>query len=353
MSNTTAAAVVFLLTTFIVGFLLLPKSPEAEIARYAKRGNPMAELLRALPLIAKERGLTHAVSVVSVGVKRGIISNDDCHTLLHLVGHEAYQLLGEDFDGIFQANQNRLCLGGYLHGVEAQIAQEQFRSKEILWKFCEEVKKRGVGNGPCFHGVGHSSFELSKDVSWSLAQCDALVGGPEPELWNCYRGVFSELGNALLGIDSNTGISTEPLRTSYISVERPFAYCDRISLSYQEACYTQLAKVFIDVTSLSRSIERCLLGTDVDDGRALCVTTVTGVFARTHISASGFIPQLDVLNHLDAATLDAAFSGLSEGHRAIGGGMGEDIKISCNPLTLDLRLRCMNMLVDDDDRVLP
>ncbi len=300
-------AVVLACTTWI------PETPETYVSGFLKHEDATPILLRDITGLVSTEGVSFAVEVVALAFKKNIIGNDHCHALLHLIGHQAYGEYGANLDALLGANKGRLCLGGYLHGVEAEIATRGENPKSELWSLCAAMKEAGVSNGPCFHGVGHSVFERTKDVDLALRYCESLSGGPERELWGCYRGVFSELGNALAGVDSNTGVSIEPIRIPNISHTKPYSYCDTRQELYQESCYTQLAKLFIDQTSLEKGLESCLKATTRVGGQAYCVSTVVGVWTRLSLDTGGEIPHLRAIETLPVALIESAFSGVKEG----------------------------------------
>lgn len=297
---------------------MLPTSPETYVSRVlASSDDPARALMRDIGPLADERGTRFAVDVVAAAVRAGAVTDDGCHLLLHLVRHQAYVQYGADLDAILAANSGKLCLGGYLHGVEAEIVASGLNVKEDLWNLCRAMKDAGVANGPCFHGVGHSAFERTKDVAQALAECDSLAGGPEEELWNCHNGVFSELGNALLGVDTNTALPIEPLKPLYVSIEAPYRFCETLASAYRAPCYTQLSKIFFDSSSLSRSLMRCREATDKQEGQNACVATVAGVWARVTLNASAVPPELGAIEALPSAELQEwALRGVKEGYRA-------------------------------------
>lgn len=295
-------------------YITRPTTPEAYAARYAEDETPTASLLRDLPGIIRDHDLPFSVALVASAVETGVIENNGCHTLLHLIGHEAYQILGDDFPAIFEANRGQLCLGGYLHGVEAQIAQDNPDDPAPLFAFCEEVKERGVGNGPCFHGVGHSAFEYSQDMHESLARCDALAGGPEENLWNCYRGVFSELGNALLGVDTNTEQAIEPLVLPGVSVKEPFTLCDSLGERFHDSCVSQLSKLFFMGDDLAGSFGRCVANSRTSRAAELCVSVLAGVAARNEFERGDVTSLATGIASLPRTLWEDALLGAREGY---------------------------------------
>jgi len=328
-------AVFAIIGVFFLHTKIKEKSPEAYLSLRGAGADLTQELLRSITEIALKKGTPFAVNVVAAAVEKNEITSDDCHLLLHLVGHGAYQRYGNDFDAIFKANQGRICLGGYLHGVEADIAATSPNFREDLWRFCVLMKEKNVANGPCFHGVGHSVFEITKSVPESLGRCDALQGGPEPQLWDCYRGVFSELGNVLLGYDTNTGLPFIPPTIEGVSKEEPYQLCDSLPEKYQVSCYSQLAKVFYS-SDISQSIERCLVQVRAV-AREVCVNTIFGVSTRVILETKGLDAIVAMIEKVPEAYQPHAIAGAWEGvYSHIEDGAGFSWQELCNKLSKDI-----------------
>ena len=308
--------ITFLFFSGIIGaFFMGTKSPEAYINALSPGDTLLVRSLqREMADLVGEKGIPYAVEVVAAAVKAERITNDDCHSLLHLIGHEAYQFYGNDVNEILNANKEGLCLGGYLHGVEAEMALEPGGQK-ILWMFCTAVKGRSLGNGTCYHGVGHALFERTRNVETSLAYCDSLAGGPEQEVWDCHRGVFSELGNQLSGTDSNTGMRIQPPIFKGIDPSRPFVFCDTLDDRFHESCYTQLSKVLY-TDSLSETLGRCRTHAS-GKGEYWCIETVFGVFARKQQAVSSPKLFFQPVTRLPVSLQEAALLGILDGYGAL------------------------------------
>lgn len=318
----TTLAALFLLGGSLL-LVSLPLSQEGVLDSLSNSDTGVYEQLSNSILgIAQERGIGFGVGVVGIAIEGRDISSDECHSLLHLLGHQAYIQYHDDFDAIFTANKGKICLGGYLHGVEAQMAVDGFGAKNMLWEFCEQMKIRHLNNGPCFHGVGHAAFEFDHRVPAALAFCDALAGGSEPELWNCYRGVFSEFGNALLGIDTNTGTKIRPLVYPGLLPERPFGICDQLAATYRDSCFSQLTKVFFQSNEPVQSISACVDSTDSEIGKRYCVEILSGITARILLGSGSASDVAAFVEKLPAAEQRPALSGVREayiGHVENGG----------------------------------
>jgi hypothetical protein len=333
----------FVLCSAGLVFMLARETPEKYAAQF--RGESAVQTFFGSMLdIARTKGIPFGVSVVAEVVERGDISTDDCHLLLHLLGHEAHTVYGYDYEAVFKANHGRICLGGYLHGVEAQIATAGLGAKEELWAFCEQMKVRGLTNGPCFHGVGHSAYELTRDIGSSLDFCNAIVGGPESDMSGCWRGVFSEVGFALMGVDSATGQSVPGAEIDGISPDNPLAYCKGLSEWYRDACASQLVKVYVNTAEPEKGLRECLRGADFDAGREACASTLVGVAARIYLER-GDVPTIArLIGELPPELVPYGLSGAEEayvGHAA--NGRASEWSALCRQLTLDARTTCADM----------
>jgi hypothetical protein len=289
-------------------------SPEQYVEELGSDATP--ELRRDIGQLARAEGIAQAIQVVARAAATRHVGIDDCHLLLHLIGHEAYQLHANDWDTLFAANSGHICIGGYLHGIEAEIAAAG--TKEELFSFCALTKERGLGNGPCYHGAGHSMFERSKHVAASLAFCDGLRDGPEPDLSNCYRGVFSELGNQMLGVDSNTNFPTAPFvePAQGIDPAHPFALCTSLAEAYQHSCYSQLTKVFYRSADKLPSIIRCLGAAPVRMAEGLCAEILAGIAARNMVDEGTLADAPSLVNAVPSSLQLVALRGIREGYTA-------------------------------------
>lgn len=269
-----------LLGWLLFGYLKANTHDAAQYLKSISRSEDVVRTLRqGMPRLAKD-DTPYSVEVVAKAFQTKMIGIDECHQLMHLVGHEAYQKYGNDFETAINANQGHLCLSGYLHGIEAQAATTGDR--EQLFAFCKLIKERGLNSGPCYHGAGHSAFEYTKNVRDSLLFCDSLTGGPEQDLTNCYRGIFSEVGNAMNGNDANTSIAITPLAdsTQHIDPQKPFLVCDMLANVYQDSCYSQITKVLYKSNDKVASITSCLGASPKLKIQKICAEIMAGLAAR-------------------------------------------------------------------------
>jgi hypothetical protein len=250
--------------------------------------DPIQDFIEIEKIVAesmKKYGTRAGFEVIDEGERMGIVSNDSCHGLLHYVGHEAYAENPTDYEALLSVVEGTDCIGGYLHGIEAEIVLSSSNMIEDVQRFCTFQKQKRVNPGACYHGVGHAAIELyNNDIPKALALCDALYGEPEKDVTNCYRGIFSELGNGVVGYDGHTGIAGEKLTLEGLDVENPYEYCEQLEEKYQPSCKSQFTKIAITELHPDKWIDTCAkpgLSTATVD---ICLSGVAGVYVRHHLS---------------------------------------------------------------------
>lgn len=244
----------------------------------------------------KKYGTKAGFELIDEGEKEDIISLDTCHGFLHYVGHAAYAE-SHDFEKLLSIVEGTNCIGGYLHGIEAEIVLTSPNVVKDVQDFCAFQMEKHVNPGPCFHGVGHAATELYKyDIPKSLAMCDALGGGPEKDLRNCYRGIFSEIGNVATGYDGHTGMVIATKEIAGLDVKKPYAYCATFAEKYQSSCVSQLTKILISNLSPEKWNEVCInpeFGAHIQD---ICINITTGIYIRHSLSFADSATIPPILN---------------------------------------------------------
>lgn len=263
--------------------------------------------------VMQKYGLRSGFLLIDQAEKENIISNDQCHALLHYVGHEAFAENPYDYEKITSIVEGTNCIGGFIHGVEAEIVAESGNVKQDLWDFCTYEKENGVNPGPCFHGVGHAASELyNNDIPKSLAMCDSLEGGSEPDLTNCYRGVFSQLGNSIIGVDGHTGLSVDRISVIGLDTKKPYAYCEKLETKYQSSCKSQLLKVLTQDVKFEDWLAVCLDPTFDYNSQEICTNINAGVYTRATLSFSDTTKLPDAINEFPEGLRKIAILGSLE-----------------------------------------
>jgi hypothetical protein len=253
-------------------------NPDDEINDYLEIEGLIGETM-------KKYGTRAGFQLIDEGERQEIISNDDCHSFLHYVGHAAYNETPTDYEALVGIVEGTNCIGGYLHGIEAEIVLASPNVVQDVQNFCTFQKNKGVNPGPCFHGVGHAAAELyNYDVQKGLALCDSLAGGPEDDLSNCYRGIFSEVGNVAIGFDGHTGLQVEKIAIDGLDPSKPFDYCFTFEKRHQSSCQSQLLKLIFDSVDREKWLDICLDPSFSQHSKEICTNIISGVYMRSKLS---------------------------------------------------------------------
>jgi len=238
-------------------------------------------LRNSIKTTLQKRNIDGAIKLTEAALAQQDISLDECHNLLHLIGHEAYQYLNADFSKLATFD-SVICISSFQHGVEAQIIYSSKNPTEELKQYCSALRQRYPGIS-CYHGAGHGYMQIFKDINKALSGCDLLEGGPDKELWNCYRGIFSEYGNMTLGVDSDTGQPLPDGPTVSIDKDSPLLFCNQFLEKYQESCYSQVTKVLVS-GDLTKSLNSCLNSEYSMRAKEICISIISGVISRSILS---------------------------------------------------------------------
>lgn len=264
------------------------------------------EIEKMIGDVMKKYGTRAGFELIDEGEKEKIISNDQCHGYLHYVGHAAFLEHKDDYEALLNIVEGTSCIGGYLHGIEAEIVLTSSNVVKDVQDFCAFQKEKGVNPGPCYHGVGHAAAELYKlDIQKTLLLCDSLKGDMETDLTNCYRGVFSEIGNLVTGYDGHTGLEVDKVGIPGLTEDKPFDYCNALDKKYQSSCISQLLKVLLTDIDQDKWIEVCLDPTFDTRTQEICTNITAGVYMRSHLSFN------------DSAVLPTAINNFPESLRKI------------------------------------
>ncbi len=307
--------VVFCIAALCGLFYIQSSSPEWYLFRLQHSNSDISKALtRDIVRQTELQGAAFSVRVVLEANRTGRISSDSCHNLFHLIGHTAYRIYGSDFKTILADNPGSVCVGGYLHGVEAEILASGNDVRGNLWKLCSEEKIKPTSQEPCFHGVGHGAFELEQNVPRSLSVCDSLAGGPEKDLSNCYRGVFSQLDSDLAGVDANSGIAITPYTFPFILRDNPYPYCDTLDQKYRDPCYSQLAQLYLRTDNIFDAIQPCTTASRYRSAGNICVATLMGVQSRRILDSQPVATLAPIINEFDPRYQAAALKGVFESY---------------------------------------
>jgi len=262
-------------------------------------------------LIAR-RGIQDTLYVIENSFEKETITINECHSLLHQLGHAAYEFHSGQWE-MLTMEKNHLCMDGFSHGVEAQMAmawpQNPDRITNELRTYCQRMR----ANDPswsCYHGAGHAFIQkYGNDVPAALAKCDeAVIPGDEAE--DCYRGVFSEYRNFLNAYDGDNEAPIPGAQKVIIPTEKTFDICASLPNRYHDACISQFAGQLI-TDNLGASLTSCALFGSWVWHR--CAQTVAGAFVANTFSQTNSIPLPKTLLLYDVEFRKGFLDGIYEG----------------------------------------
>lgn len=313
-----------------------------EISQNAPAGEFLA-LETGITDIMKTYGLRAGFLLIDEAERQNIITNDQCHSLLHFVGHEGYAEHPYNYEYLTSLVEGTSCIGGFIHGIEAEIVLTSDNIKEDLWDFCAYTIKSGVRPGACFHGVGHAAAELyNYDIPKTLALCDALRDGPETDLSNCYRGTFSELGNIIIGVDGHTGLPVDKVGVEGLNPDNPYLYCQQLEERHQSSCKSQLTKLFTNNVPIEDWIGMCTNQAFDEVSQKICVNITAGVFVRETLSFQKTTTLPETVLDLPKSLRNIAILGSAE---AFSGYFADNDNIE-----KDWQSFCDTSFIKDDDK---
>lgn len=272
------------------------------------------ELHATLNQLIASNGIVHTISTIRLARDSGVIDVNQCHSLLHQVGHSAYEFHPNDWK-LLTVLKTHLCMDGYWHGVEAQMAmdwpRDSVRVADTLRRYCDEIRK-GDTTTSCYHGAGHAFIQLYQNkLSVALGKCDELVPR-EDDPNDCYRGVLSEYKNYLMAYDGDNEVPIAGRTPVVIETSHTFDECARLEERYRDACVSQFAG-FLVTSDLSKAVATCSSFPLWVHRR--CAHTVTTSYISNTFNQ---LKTLEVPSHMSsysanarAGVIDGAFEGLT------------------------------------------
>ena len=263
--------------------------------------------------IIDEVGVEGAIALVERAFVTGLVSVDRCHSLLHIIGHEAYERNPGDLTRLANPT-GTICFSSFSHGVEAQMTFSGMGGAAItgeLRRYC--AVRRAVRPGvTCYHGAGHGFMGQTTDAGEALGRCDALSGGPSEDLSDCYRGVFSEYANRALGYSGDTELPIPEGLRPPLNFDRPYNFCERFARSYRQSCYSQLTKVLFRSDDIAGSFGKCLRPEYPAEVQKTCVRIIAGIYGKVTLSAAPTVATPALVFSLPAELRTAYLEGMAE-----------------------------------------
>jgi hypothetical protein len=209
---------------------LVPYCDEGTYA-FCVGGEPAEVLTEAMNIFDVD-GPAAALLHIQSYVDSGVGWTDQCHQMLHVVGHEAARAV--PMEEVFEID-NRLCQDGFLDGAMEGFAD--YTTEEEFWRGVEQLCRPLAGwkAQSCAHGMGHAiAFRVAVDHREAANFCDLV---PEPIRFSCVGGVVMGItqpvdGSALTkaGAPKYTDQPPEVIDQT----------CEGLKLEYSSACYTLL-----------------------------------------------------------------------------------------------------------------
>lgn len=353
-------------TVFITAFILVAlallispgrqKNPEAQIERfyteYSTLKKPMVKsIVDNLSEIIGRTGYDGAVRLIQLAEIKGNIGRDECHEIMHLVGHQAYAKKTPELPSLLKKYGN-YCLSGFPHGIEAQITLEETDIKKRnlkLKEFCTLSKSSSVF-ASCYHGAGHAYYQMTHDENRALAGCDTLQDD-DIDLEPCYFGVFTELSNDFLGVDSELGLAVAGKHRQINTPLKPLLYCDRFDLKYRKACWSTLPLLINSQRKDASDLTPCLLADYSSPTQAYCVEYWASFMSRERLLSKDFYIVPESVRALPIELQPSYVRGLLNALSSYArDGQKKDWGKICNSMTEKIQAYCSTYISDNIGR---
>lgn len=216
------------------------------------------ELHASLNQLIVRKGIPEAISIVRSALEARTIDVNQCHSLLHQVGHSAFEFHRNDWE-ILTVEKTHICMDGYWHGVEAQMAMDWPSDPDgaarNLRKYCQKLREIDK-TASCYHGAGHAFIQRYGNVlPVALGKCDELVL-PDDDPNDCYRGVLSEYRNYLMAYDGDNEVPIAGGTPMVPEFRHTFDECASLAPKYRDACVSQFAG-FLVTDDLDQAVSSC------------------------------------------------------------------------------------------------
>lgn len=248
---------------------------------FIKKDQTYESLFGNIAKISKTTGVRNAYNLVVYNFENGKYDINKCHSLMHILGHAAYEFNGNNFE-VYKNGDMSKCMDGFWHGVEAQIVLEELVDPERMSLSIKNFCKFAKGVNPkveCYHGAGHAFVQKGFSTTLALEQCDRIISDGYED---CYRGVFSEHVNLLRGIDGDSDSVIPGVIPIKLGQSEIFKECLIYDSKYKNACVSQFSVFVSDIDGLEAQIKTCeLYNTDIS---SVCVLKVAANYASGNLS---------------------------------------------------------------------
>ncbi len=326
----------FIAILFTQKIKIRPHSPNIDAELKAIQSNYKEVFLgireKLLPIVRKF-GIDGAFLIIEKALTQKLIDMDECHMLLHQLGHKAYTYLNKDFAKL-TTYDSLYCVQSFQHGVEAQIVLDNDAVvAQNLQKYCSVLKEKNPGI-TCYHGAGHGLLQIKGNLSGALKGCDDFGSNIDTIPIYCYRGVFSEYASRAMGYDTDTGKLVEGELPWKVDPQNPFLLCQTLEKKYQISCVSQFTKLVYKRKDMNSSILRCVSKELPDWIMGECLKTIAGMDAQWQLVQSDqVILPLKILS-LGKDLRQKYIEGVKEGFWTFKkSGINKDWQFFCNSFT--------------------
>lgn len=322
---------------------------EGYYSKYSSLNKPMVKsIVDNLSEITTKTGYEGAIGLIQTAQREGKIQRDECHELMHLVGHEVYSKKSSQMPFLLK-KYGTYCQSGFPHGIEAQIALEETDTKARATKLQEycQLFKKSFSPASCYHGAGHAYYQMRHDEKNALANCDTLKG-KNVDLEPCYFGVFTELANDFLGVDSELGLAVAGKHRQIEAPQKPLLFCDRFDIKYRKACWSTLPLLVNSQRKNAGDLSPCLLAEYKPLAQEYCVEYWASFISRERLLSKDFYIVPESVRELPLELQPSYVRGLLNALNAFTrDGQKKDWRKICNSMSEKIQSYCATYISDN------
>ncbi len=266
-------------------FLFLPVAAGA-LAEFANHASLQA--LASLDIAETNTLLLQTVAEHDPGYALGLLKKlmlvnpkiaEECHPLVHEIGHAAYKKYNDFGKAI--SYHNEICISGYMHGVIEAAFVDAKSAFEAAKSFCAPYPPGKFLSWNCYHGIGHAlMYYTGNNAPRSLSLCDAYAG-PFART-SCVNGVFMENFNADTVLHPSEFLdSTDPTRL-----------CRTLNESKQADCYLYAAQYYLRNSGQDFQKSFAWCGSVPPPFIQSCIAGIGGEAMKMHIDHPSYVEEI-------------------------------------------------------------
>lgn len=180
---------IFLTVGAFIQFAILGRPKANQPAISLSQEQFKQESAKLIELFGSE-GIDAAFDYTEQRLKKSTSFAKDCHPLMHMLGHAAFDEFGSFSAG--QHERGEVCNSGYIHGLIEAGFVNQNNPEQAMVSTCNNEEKSVFRRWQCYHGLGHGAMYSSKrDTTESIRLCNLLDSSFAAP--SCINGVYMEL----------------------------------------------------------------------------------------------------------------------------------------------------------------